>query len=1010
MPLVSTPVSNLINGVSQQADVLRFPGQCTEQINRYSSVVDGLIDRPPLNHIVKLNDVAASVTQVDLLLLMDDTGSQNGAIAELQSQALQVIDKFSPFDTRFALMSFKDHPDIDIDQDFTTDVNAIKSAINALVAEGGDDAPESGYQATTQAVSQLSWSGREKFVVLISDATSNELGGATYTTTLATLNSIGAKFIYYDVAEAFSGYEDLATNTSGATIRANSSGVPTSGKTMAEELFDTASDAGALVGERQFVHHINRDINERYVSIVLGKTTPALKVYDLAGNEMIVRNKNNNTLTPQELVYLASATPRESLKAMTVADFTYILNSDIQTELTTDLTTSRDPEALVFVKTSKYLSTYTIKLWNSASGTGSPNFTGTFTSESNASNPVEAQGEILKAIRNDLNTNSANTVYSYTLDGSLLHIKKIDNSDFRIEVEGDATDSIFSFKESVQDFNLLPANKGWAGFNIKVIGDPDDDEENAYYVEFNPSNENITTGFTAGSWAESRAGGIKYKFDDETMPHVLVSTIDDASGTVTGTPYAVYFQFKPATWGERLVGDDDSNPEPSFIGNTIRDVYFYRNRLGFLSDENAILSEAGEFFNFWRTTVIQLLDSDPIDIGATHTKISLLNWAIPNSENLVVFSDQTQFTLQGGDLLTPKTASMTQTTEAENLKNVRPISIGNSIYFAVDKEKFSGVSEYSIRSDTGLFEPFDVTGHVPNYIDGSIFKLVGSKSENIILALNDGFPNGVSVYKFYNAADGRNLQSAWFKFDFGKETEVRDAFMIDSRIYFVIARHDGTYLEFMDIATGLKDEYSTFSALLDRKISDEDCSNITFNPATNKTTLTLPYSPDPTVATMEVVTRSTSGVTRGYWERGVTFSGNTLTINGDYSETPMWIGQKYSSEYEPTRPLIRSQQGDVLNEGRFQVLYGNVTFDNSAYFKVEVTPKFRDSYEYEFISRLVGSATIGEEPSLEDGTYRFPVKSKNDQVDIKIINDSPFPSNLLNIDWEGRYTRRSAPR
>nr|DAL93610.1 MAG TPA: stabilization protein [Caudoviricetes sp.] len=32
------------------------------------------------------------------------------------------------------------------------------------------------------------------------------------------------------------------------------------------------------------------------------------------------------------------------------------------------------------------------------------------------------------------------------------------------------------------------------------------------------------------------------------------------------------------------MGDDDSNPYPSFVGSNINDIFFYRNRLGFISE------------------------------------------------------------------------------------------------------------------------------------------------------------------------------------------------------------------------------------------------------------------------------------------------------------------------------------------------------------------------------------------------------------------------------------------
>ena len=42
MPLVSRTIPNLVQGVSQQPEVLRLSSQATTQINGFSSVVEGL--------------------------------------------------------------------------------------------------------------------------------------------------------------------------------------------------------------------------------------------------------------------------------------------------------------------------------------------------------------------------------------------------------------------------------------------------------------------------------------------------------------------------------------------------------------------------------------------------------------------------------------------------------------------------------------------------------------------------------------------------------------------------------------------------------------------------------------------------------------------------------------------------------------------------------------------------------------------------------------------------------
>ena len=55
MPLLVTSVPNLAQGVSQQPDNLRYPGQCDEQINAWSTVVEGLVKRPNTRWVNQFN-------------------------------------------------------------------------------------------------------------------------------------------------------------------------------------------------------------------------------------------------------------------------------------------------------------------------------------------------------------------------------------------------------------------------------------------------------------------------------------------------------------------------------------------------------------------------------------------------------------------------------------------------------------------------------------------------------------------------------------------------------------------------------------------------------------------------------------------------------------------------------------------------------------------------------------------------------------------------------------------
>ena len=63
MPLVSTAIPNLINGVSQQPAALRLASQAESVVNCMSSPVEGLKKRPPMNHVARLFTGSAGSTR-----------------------------------------------------------------------------------------------------------------------------------------------------------------------------------------------------------------------------------------------------------------------------------------------------------------------------------------------------------------------------------------------------------------------------------------------------------------------------------------------------------------------------------------------------------------------------------------------------------------------------------------------------------------------------------------------------------------------------------------------------------------------------------------------------------------------------------------------------------------------------------------------------------------------------------------------------------------------------------
>lgn len=90
MPLISSSIPNLINGVSQQPAALRLASQAEEVINCMPSPVEGLKKRPPMQHIKKLFSGSAG-TNRPFTHIVDRDGVIRYLIF-IQDNAIKVFD------------------------------------------------------------------------------------------------------------------------------------------------------------------------------------------------------------------------------------------------------------------------------------------------------------------------------------------------------------------------------------------------------------------------------------------------------------------------------------------------------------------------------------------------------------------------------------------------------------------------------------------------------------------------------------------------------------------------------------------------------------------------------------------------------------------------------------------------------------------------------------------------------------------------------------------------------
>jgi hypothetical protein len=119
------------------------------------------------------------VGEIDLVFLVDETGSMGEYIEEVKQRLLEIIEsiRVAPLckSLRLGIVSYRDHPPQDHSfasrvVPLTDDINAIKKGVGRMQASGGGDGPESVTDGLYDIV-RLDWRPRAaRVVVWVGDA------------------------------------------------------------------------------------------------------------------------------------------------------------------------------------------------------------------------------------------------------------------------------------------------------------------------------------------------------------------------------------------------------------------------------------------------------------------------------------------------------------------------------------------------------------------------------------------------------------------------------------------------------------------------------------------------------------------------------------------------------------------------------------------------------------------------------------------------------------------------
>ncbi|HDR9131367.1 phage tail protein [Burkholderia vietnamiensis] len=483
----------------------------------------------------------------------------------------------------------------------------------------------------------------------------------------------------------------------------------------------------------------------------------------------------------------------------------------------------------------------------------------------------------------------------------------------------------------------------------------------------------------------------------------------DGSKLVIGsTPAALNAystDFQVPSFAGSIVGDkNQTGAIPYFFGRRISMMTMFQDRLVIVADGTVFMSRTGDYFNFFRRTMLSVNDDDPIQAYALGAQDDVITRCVTYNKNLFLFGVRNQYTLPGSVAATPMNVTISPVAAERDAIMCQPVVHGNIIFYGSQVVSNGDVPYSGIvnQFQLGLFqdvpETFQISKQLSRYIKGRPIEMATISSPPTLLLRSDSNDNGFYVYTYLDApgTQAREFDS-WSRWEF-------------SGALGVVAG-----------ISSFQQKLLSFNVMLDAKVGQAANVFVTCNEYSMDTAdRTRPY-----LDSMRVMGQSSlignKLNTSGMWDdayvaipatqpefliNGKMTDWNTFTAQ--YPAIPastLWGGFDFESYVVPTPPYVRDSNDKAIVNGRLVINKYTVSFTDSAGCDAGMIDKSgNERHVVSYAGRQVGhSNNLVGRVAISTTNFPVPVGRANIDHKIKLIAKTCLPMTISAIEWVGQF-------
>lgn len=529
-----------------------------------------------------------------------------------------------------------------------------------------------------------------------------------------------------------------------------------------------------------------------------------------------------------------------------------------------------------------------------------------------------------------------------------------------------------------------------AGKIIKVQakdGDP------AYYLRAIPK-VSTAGGWTDVTWEEAAGSTVS------ANSLFLIATVEGSTLYVAPSPQELKLMLPALTipvFADRLVGDADSNKAPYFLNRKVDYLGTFQDRLVVGSGGVISMSEVGNYFNFFRTSVLTVIDSDPVEVYALGSEDDTIRRSVIFDKSLLLFGDEQQYVINGRVPVTPATTVVVQSSAHEGTTDCKPIASGDFVFYFKQREGVTQAYQLAIGQvveDTS--NSSEITQQLDDYLMGTPLEATAVTSPDMLFVRTTGNYSTVYTYRYLDAQGGQQrLLDSWSRWVFSPLCgDLIGMTTISGAILLYFARSgvgaDGVTRTWLAV-----DRVSLLPSIGVRPFLDSlrpynsVVGAASARPWHNQAGLSTAFDKSSTA-----------------YLQGDPALSNVPAMMAEFpgaSTANLWTGTEFTSSVEPTNPYKRSPEGVALVQGRLTVTSLTASYKDTAAIKAEVVTKFGTQTVLDFRGRVLGedNTVVGVQP-VSKGSVPMFIGREVREYRAQIKSVAWYPMILTSLEWTGQ--------